>query len=83
MLKLATVSSVFAAVHRLQSTVRLVGFGCNWVMLWLLYRYKKHNDIAPKLYHNFGGRVKRNHRRLSTLSRRWSDNFHNDPGYIT
>jgi hypothetical protein len=45
--------------------------------------YIKYNDIAPKLYHNFGGRVKQKCHRLSTLNRRWSDSFYNVPKIIT
>ena len=45
--KIARVSSVFAAVHRAISAAGQDGFGCNWVWLWLLYRYKIDNDLAP------------------------------------
>lgn len=83
MLKLADVSSVFPATGRPISAACRVGFGCNWVRLWLLYCYKKHNDIAPKLYHNFGGRVKRFCRRWSTLNRRRSGSFHSGIKSIT
>jgi len=39
--------------------------------------------MAPKLYHNFVGRVKRFGHRLSTLNRRPSVSFHNHPKIIT
>jgi len=45
--------------------------------------YINYNDIAPKLYHNFGGRVKPKCRRWSTLNRRLSGSFHNDIKNIT
>ena len=75
-------SSVFAAADRPLTATGRAGFGCNWVLLWLLYCYKKHNDIAPKFYHKILARVKRKCRRLSTLNCRWSDRFHNGQNYI-
>ena len=80
---MAGVSSVLTATDRPQSAVCQVGFGWNWALLWLLYCYKIDNDIAPKLYHNFADRVKQNHRRLSTLSRRPSVSFCNGINGIT
>ena len=74
---MAGVSSVFPATHRPVPAAGRVGFGCNWVWLWLLYCYKKHNDIAPKFYHKFCARVKRKYHRLSTLNRRRSGKLYN------